>query len=224
MPPPLLPSQGDAPVDLCEPGDSRPHLEATPRPLWHLLVCAQQTGPRPDHAHVALQHIDYLGQFVDLPASQEATERHDVRVSRARLRNDPTGVRVHCPKFVDAELAPIPAHPLLREECRARRSEAHTERSGHDDRTAQHQDGHAASDVTNALKEVPVHSGWMPITDAPATAFVQALLRGFPRADLDRSDRAPTVTQPHSRVRAIHDRVVGVPARAQPLRDQSDSR
>ena len=66
--------------DLPEAGHARKHRVAAAVPVLEQLVVAKRQRPRPDEAHLALQHVHDLRDLVEREAPQEAADAGDTRV------------------------------------------------------------------------------------------------------------------------------------------------
>ena len=77
----VLPGQVGASADLPQSG----HARLDQQPAGHVLVVpgdlGRQRRPRPDQAHVALEHVDQLRQLVQRPLAQERADPGDPRVA-----------------------------------------------------------------------------------------------------------------------------------------------
>jgi hypothetical protein len=74
-------------------------------------------GPRSDQAHVSLEHVEKLGQLVELPSSECGTGSRDAAVARRR-DNATLASDAHRSKFPDAERLAVFANAYLAEEDR----------------------------------------------------------------------------------------------------------
>ena len=79
---PFLEAQAAAPEDLHRPG--QPRLDREPEQVLGPVAAHELDllRPRADEAHVALQHVQELGQLVEARPAEEATEPRHARVAR----------------------------------------------------------------------------------------------------------------------------------------------
>ena len=83
------------------------------------LGMAGGVGARADHAHLAPQHVEEVGQLVEAGAAQEAPQRRDAVMLHPVLVRAVVRVRGrlgHGAELPDAEQLAVPAEPLLPEE------------------------------------------------------------------------------------------------------------
>jgi len=133
------------PVRLRPAGDARADvvLHHVFRDLvLELLHEIRPLGTRADNAHIALQHIEKLRQFVDARPAQEGAElraagivlHRPLRIRRLLIRH------MHGPELVHDEGAPIQPHPLLLEDDGTRRRQLDPDGGNQHDRR-RHDDG-----------------------------------------------------------------------------------
>ena len=82
------------------------------RPEIHVLG---NLGTRSDEAHGTAQHVDQLGQLVELGSPEEPAHTCDPRIHRRRHR-EPCLANTHGAKLVDAEVATVQTDARLPEE------------------------------------------------------------------------------------------------------------
>ena len=108
---------------------------------------------RPDKAHVATQHVEKLGQFVDAQATNDVADACDavvVGAGPARLAVL-FSIGVHAAELGNAEGAAVLAHPLLAVEHRARAFEFDEQCCDQHQRRRQHAQDGGTEDVENAF-------------------------------------------------------------------------
>ena len=161
-----------------------------------VLVLVEDQRSRPDQAHLAPEDVDQLGQLVQGPASQEATEACDARVvldlehARAlfsvpvQMSQGPFSllrVLVHRPELEDVEAASAGAHPLLAEEHGPGRSPLDPPAREQHERSQQRQREHGNEEIEGPLQ--PAGGGgqscWPDLDEGNAVQVVHAI----PRAD-----------------------------------------
>src|SRR2546430_7379388 len=79
--------------------DSRPHGQELTVLLGEHVHVARYLRPRSDEAHLAPQHVDELGQLIDLPAAQHAAHARDAWIAgagdeRTRAPGGPHGTKL----------------------------------------------------------------------------------------------------------------------------------
>src|SRR5665647_1546139 len=127
----LVPRDGVTPVDLRPSGDAGPDL--VPSRLLPIVAVEvlRQEGARTDDAHVALEHVDELREFVERGRAQQLAEaRETLGVRCARL--DPSGSArrvAHRAELIEGEDAPVLAWPPLPKDHR--RAELGAHEQGH---------------------------------------------------------------------------------------------
>src|ERR1700689_154867 len=81
----------------------------------------RQLRPRPNEAHVATQHIDELGQLIQLVLAQETAESGHSWVATLGQRGPVfLSVKCHGPELEHGEQDPMTSHALMAEDHRAR--------------------------------------------------------------------------------------------------------
>ncbi len=86
-------------------------------------VVAIEPGSRADQAHVSLDHVQQLRQFVELVFAEQAAGAGEAVVSVAGACGTFNGV-LHGAEFQDGKFLPVSADPLLAKDSRAGRSAA----------------------------------------------------------------------------------------------------
>ena len=111
-----------------------------------------QLGAGTDKAHVPEQHVDKLGQFVQLPAAQKGTNRgKTLIVCRGDGMVRFIGDMDHCAKLKDGECPAVTSHALLQEHDRPPRGKAHRRGNGEHERDQHRQRQQHASGFEYAL-------------------------------------------------------------------------
>src|SRR5712691_13083573 len=119
---PLLDRRVPAPaVDLRPPGDAALHAVAEHvlrNPLLELLYEGRPLRPRPHQAHVPEDHVDELGQLVEVEPAQPDPDGRAARVLGARPYRARVLLRLvhHGAELEDLERLPIQRHALLAQE------------------------------------------------------------------------------------------------------------
>src|SRR5687767_11966940 len=156
--------------DLPQARDSRQHEIALAVPRLELVVVAQRQGSRADQAHLAGEHVQYLGQLVERELPQEAADAGDARVladleeSSRRLvvlfeRHLLLGSALHHrPELEHPELATGDPDPPVAVEHGPARVELDGQRDQEPDRETDDDDDAADHEVEGALDE-PVGPG-----------------------------------------------------------------
>ena len=110
-------------------------------------------GPRPDDRHLAPQHVQELGQLVQLAAPQEGAEREEAKVARrgdhASLRPRPV---VHRPELEHREGPAVEADALRAVEDRPRAAQPDAERDQREQR-ADHRQHHGRDEDVNQPRD-----------------------------------------------------------------------
>ena len=144
------------PVHLRPAGDSRPDLvpdHVAADELAIDLVVRNSVRPRADEAHLALQHVDELRQFIERGATQEPSDRRDARIG-LRCLADLAAVLEdgHRPELVDENLLALESVTALLEEHRSRRGELDRHRDEREHGRQQQQPDGRQHDVGQALR------------------------------------------------------------------------
>ena len=108
-----------AAANLPEAGHPWGNLKPPPVPLLHHLILEGQAGPGADEGHVALEHIEQLGQFIDAVSADNSADRGHPGIpcyliisllspSGDQIPHKPpmvavVGVDVHGPEFIPDE-------------------------------------------------------------------------------------------------------------------------
>src|SRR5438874_2521665 len=150
-----------APAELREAGHPRPHDE----PRRVVRDVARRGGekdradrPGADQVHVAAEHVQELGDLVELAALEEATDRRVERlVRRQEPRADPP-FRIHeqCPELVDRERPEVAANAAAAVEDRSAARELDREgdeqRDGEQDEQPRDGDRHLPPAAPSAVR------------------------------------------------------------------------
>ena len=122
--------------------------------LGELRVVLDHVGPRPGHAHVALEHVDELRQFVNAEPAHPAPEAEDPHVALHRLAGLVGVVFTHRAELDDLEFTVLDSRALLQEEERAGRLESlHDPDHEHERREDEKDDGQCDREIQRALGE-----------------------------------------------------------------------
>src|SRR5205814_7364380 len=115
---------------LPEAGHARHEVEAAALPAVDAAILVGHERPRPDEAHLAANHVDELGQLVQIGAAKEAAHTRDAwvlghleealgaLVARHELRLHRVGAVVHRAELEDPEGLAVAADAPLAEQDR----------------------------------------------------------------------------------------------------------
>jgi hypothetical protein len=140
--------------------------------LVKVTTFLNRKGSRVNEAHVALEHVEELGQLVDARLSQEPSNWSDLRVIlyfeyRAaylielfQFSKPLLGISDHGPELVEPEPPLVAPHPLLDKEDRPRGGELDAETDDEKERGQKEDAGEGSNDVQRPLEDEghPPHS------------------------------------------------------------------
>src|SRR5688572_12407980 len=204
-----------ATVHLCESSDSRWHFMADHVALDQpaiLLIMRDRMRSWTDEAHVALEHVDELGQLVNGVAAQPTPDRGDPFVALGRLLNDgPVFRDGHGPELEHIDDLSIQAIAPLAEDCGTGRSQLdqhsneQQEWRQHDQRDQADADVHAALDQARcALERGFTHGNDRHALDLGSTRLDQVDDENI-RHEIDRGSRvAQLLEQSHHALHLPH--------------------
>ncbi len=151
-----------ATVDLRQSGNARAHhvtleivgdqvliRDAARQHAWHVR-------PRPNQRHVALHHIDQLGEFIEARLPQQAADTGHARIVGRGLRDARCVVemRVHGPELVDPEQPVSLAVARLPEEDRPRGVDPDGDRDAGEQRREEQEGETRSDDIEQPLDRV----------------------------------------------------------------------
>ena len=154
----LVPRDRVAAVHLRPPGDARAHLVAARLLGGVERQVLHEQRARAHQAHVAVHHVEQLGQLVDARAAQPLPERGEafgVGQERA-VGAAPVG---HGAELRHHERPSAASRPLLAEQHRRPHAHAHEERDDREQRRQHHERGRRTDDVDDALQRVVTAHG-----------------------------------------------------------------
>ena len=153
-PHPLVEREVRSTRDLPQTRDSRLHRKSAPSECIVSSNFTRQRRPGPDDRHVAPQHVEEIGKFVDARTPQHLPERVQSRIV-SDFKNGPVDFAKrmefivnemrpidHRSKFEEPKRAAVPANPLLREK-RGSRGDARDSECGERDQRGR---GHEHAD------------------------------------------------------------------------------
>lgn len=138
--------------DACGVGDSGTHAQHNHLFLSPIVHVVPHFGTRPDKTHVAFQHVDKLGQFVEFQLADYVAAAGDTRVAAADgYKAAFVAAHTHGAEFEDAEIAVVAAYTHLSVKHRPAAVELYPNRHHKEQRRKHHQPQNAEKYVEQTL-------------------------------------------------------------------------
>src|SRR4029079_4533993 len=157
---PVIPGEGRATVHLGEAGEARANLEPAALAIRVPVDLVAQCGPRPDHGHVAPEHVPELRQLVHGEAPQDAADARDpcVALVDGEAGADVLGADGHRAELHEVEILAVLPDPRLAGEHAGSVVELDRKRRGGEERARKREAEPRHGDVGRTVHRVAAGS------------------------------------------------------------------